>query len=74
MHELDKCRKCGHACEVRNTHHIQCLGAKVPGQETAELAGVVLHERGVEKGWAIWPERFDPIWVRACGIFVEKVS
>lgn len=33
---------------------------------------IVGDPRGIENGWFVWPENFDPTWLRNCSGFMEK--
>lgn len=74
MPMLNNCRECAYVRAVKGTHHVRCGVDEVLGVKTAEEAGVELNPHGVKKGWAIWPARFDPIWVNSCGHFKQAAG
>lgn len=35
---------------------------------------LVTEPSGLEEGWFMWPFNFDPIWLRSCSGFEEKIK
>lgn len=75
----NNCYECPHRREVPGSAHsscfigkpmeASCLLAYLNGQtpiltddQTGELL-LKVNPQGAEKGWAIWPLNFDPVWI-----------
>lgn len=58
------CWNCQHKRSVPGDCHISCakFDAKVEGSP-----------HGIKNGWFYWPFNFDPIWLKSCDSFEEKV-
>ncbi len=57
------CYKCIHREEFPGSCHSRCnnVEAKVSG-----------HERGIKRGWFMWPLNYDPVWLQSCDGFSDN--
>ena len=69
---------CTHPATVDDHHHELASVIRTMGKRTgiarmqsaaAEQLSVVGAERGIRRGWFLWPVNFDPVWLESCNGF-----
>lgn len=80
------CNKCKHRGSVPGDTHICCKHPYIKNGGLLDILGpfkqlpssgynklnIRLNPHGVNKGWAMWPLNFDPIWVNNCDGYEDK--
>lgn len=65
MNEKPDCYKCKHRLSIPGDCHSQCANPK---------AEVTANPHGVMNGWFYWPFNFDPIWLKSCNGFENRLA
>ena len=61
---MNECYRCKNRRNVPGDCHIQCI------KPDPEMTG---NQRGIDKGWFLYPFCFDPVWkTRVCDNFEPK--
>lgn len=55
------CYDCKWCREVPRSQFVSCKNLK-----SAKELKVTAEQYGVKNGWFIWPQVFDPVWLRKC--------
>lgn len=51
-----------------------CRSATGELNEAGEKLGILADFHGIRNGWFMWPGNFDPVWLRACKGFSQRMA